>query len=149
MQTKTAIFSLIHLLVCTLQARAETRLVQGQYPNIQAAIDACTDGDTVIVTPGAYAGDGNHDIGFQAKAITLRSQSGAENFTLDCQGSPSDPHSRSKKHSPTELRAKTTAVTLSPMPAKYDGAPGCTKSLGTRDTQRNHTIIQFFEGVHT
>lgn len=57
--------------------RARTIIVDDTGPadfnNIQAAIDAATDGDTVEVQPGTYAGPGNRDIDFKGKAITVRS----------------------------------------------------------------------------
>jgi predicted outer membrane repeat protein len=65
--------TLIILLFTAVFAHAATRLVPAQYPNIQAAIDDCNDGDTVIVAPGTYTGPGNHDIDFKGKAITVRS----------------------------------------------------------------------------
>jgi hypothetical protein len=45
----------------------------GDYPTIQAAIDAATDGDEVVLRAGIYTGNGNRDIDFKAKAITVRS----------------------------------------------------------------------------
>ncbi len=91
MKAKTTIFSLIPLLAFALEAQAATRLVPGQYPNIQAAVDASTDDDTVIVAPGAYTGEGNRDIDFKGKAITVRSEDGPENCIIDCQGSDKHP----------------------------------------------------------
>jgi predicted outer membrane repeat protein len=67
-------------------ALSETRQVPDEYPTIQAAIDAALDGDVVLIAPGAYSGDGNRDIDFKGKAITVRSQEGPETCTIDCQG---------------------------------------------------------------
>ncbi len=44
----------------------------GDYPTIQAAIDAAVHGDEVILLPGTYTGDGNRDIDYLGKAITVR-----------------------------------------------------------------------------
>jgi hypothetical protein len=45
----------------------------GDYPTIQAAINAASGGDVIILQPGTYIGDGNRDIDFLGKAITVRS----------------------------------------------------------------------------
>jgi hypothetical protein len=45
----------------------------GDYPTIQSAINASSNGDTVIISPGRYTGDGNLNIDFMGKAITVRS----------------------------------------------------------------------------
>ncbi|MBN1795583.1 MAG: right-handed parallel beta-helix repeat-containing protein [Sedimentisphaerales bacterium] len=45
----------------------------GDYPTIQAAIDAINDGDEIVLLPGVYTGDGNRDIDFLGKKITVRS----------------------------------------------------------------------------
>ena len=62
------------------------------FKNIQAAINAAVDGDTIVVSPGTYTGDGNRDIDFVGKAVTVRSQNGPENCIIDCQASQADPH---------------------------------------------------------
>ncbi|MHC4621315.1 MAG: right-handed parallel beta-helix repeat-containing protein [Planctomycetota bacterium] len=62
------------------------------FDNIQAAIDDANDGDTVIVQPGTYTGEGNRDIDFLGKAITVRSEDAPENCVIDCQGSIAEPH---------------------------------------------------------
>jgi hypothetical protein len=65
----------------------------GDFPTIQAAIDTCVAGDIVELTDGEFTGDGNRDIDFLGKAITLRSQSGnPSSCVLNCDGSYQDPH---------------------------------------------------------
>jgi hypothetical protein len=53
---------------------------------IQAAIGAAADGDIVEVARGTYAGDGNRDIDFRGKAITVRSADGPDATTINCGG---------------------------------------------------------------
>ena len=58
----------------------------GDFNNIQAAIDDANDGDTILVADGTYTGDGNRDIDFKGKAITLKSQNGPKTCIIYCQG---------------------------------------------------------------
>ena len=63
------------------------RTVRADYLAIQDAIDAASDGYTITLCDGAFTGDGNRDIDFLGKAITVRSQSGIpENCIIDCEG---------------------------------------------------------------
>ena len=66
--------------------------VPGDYPTIQSAIDASLHSDTIVIADGIYSGPGNRDIDFKGKAITLKSENGPENCTIDCQGGEVDPH---------------------------------------------------------
>jgi hypothetical protein len=58
---------------------ASTLQVPSQYPTIQAAIDAATEGDTVLVAPGTYA----ERIDFLLKDIVLASEGGPSVTTID------------------------------------------------------------------
>jgi hypothetical protein len=57
--------------------------VPGDEPTIQAGINAASEGDTVLVAPGTYIGDGNRDIGFGSKNLVLKSEAGPELTIID------------------------------------------------------------------
>jgi predicted outer membrane repeat protein len=58
----------------------------GDFPTIQAAVDAASPGDVIELTNGRFTGDGNRDIDYLGKSITVRSRSGIpEMCVIDCQ----------------------------------------------------------------
>ncbi len=65
--------------------------VPQDYPNIQDAINACQDFDTVVIAHGRYTGPGNRNINFRGKAITVRSTDPNNSqiiseTVIDCEG---------------------------------------------------------------
>lgn len=74
------------LLVSASAAQAALLLVPSQYPTIQAAVDAATTGDTIIVSPGVYLVDEIHI----TKGVTLRGQN-IDTCIIDGQLDPSIP----------------------------------------------------------
>ena len=87
---------LVALLACG-SLHAATIYVPDDHATIQAAIDAASDGDTVIVRDGVYTGAGNRDLTFSDggggwKTIAVISENGPANCTIDAQGSSGDPH---------------------------------------------------------
>ncbi|MBN1124670.1 MAG: right-handed parallel beta-helix repeat-containing protein [Sedimentisphaerales bacterium] len=83
MQRKALISVTLCLFLSTVFA--VDRVVPTAYPTIQAAIDAATAGDVVVIQPGNYMGAGNFNIDFQGKAITVRSADGPATCLIDCQ----------------------------------------------------------------
>ncbi|MHC4477482.1 MAG: choice-of-anchor Q domain-containing protein [Planctomycetota bacterium] len=66
--------------------------VPGVFSTIQEAIDHAQDGDTVEVDDGIYQGEGNRDLDFCGKAITVKSRHGPHTCIIDCGGSEAAPH---------------------------------------------------------
>jgi predicted outer membrane repeat protein len=66
------------LLVLSSPAQARTWHISpdgsGDAPTIQAGVDSASSGDVVELAPGEYMGDGNRDVDFLGKAITVRSE---------------------------------------------------------------------------
>ncbi|MBN1211949.1 MAG: right-handed parallel beta-helix repeat-containing protein [candidate division Zixibacteria bacterium] len=61
-------------------------------PTIQAGINAASEGDTVLVDKDEYKGEGNRDIVFLGKAITVRSEFGPDSTIINCEGLSAEPH---------------------------------------------------------
>lgn len=60
--------------------------VPGDFDNIQDAIDFADDGDTILVDSGTYTGEGNRNIDFLGKPLTVMSMNGPDSTIIDCEG---------------------------------------------------------------
>lgn len=67
---------------------AATLRVPGSHATIQAEIDAAAAGDTVLVGPGTYSGEGNRDLTFRGKDLVLRSEAGRGVTIIQVNGFP-------------------------------------------------------------
>jgi parallel beta-helix repeat protein len=84
----------------------------GDYPTIQAAINVATTGDEIVLQPGTYTGDGNRDIDFLGKAITVRSENGPNNCIIDCNGTEAEPHRGFCFHSGEDANSVVDGFTI-------------------------------------
>ena len=71
-------------LAVDLHIRRPVVYVPGDFLTIQAAIDDVLKGGTVMVAEGIYTGEGNRNIDFKGKTITVRSENGPESCIIDC-----------------------------------------------------------------
>jgi len=86
----------------------------GDLSSIRVAISAASDGDTILLTDGTFTGEGNRDIDFQGKSVTVLSQSGDPNScTIDCEGSWTDQHRGFYFHSGEGSGSVLEGVTIS------------------------------------
>jgi len=65
---------------------AATINVPADYATIQAAVDAASNGDEIVVEPGTYTGTGDEVVDMLGKAITLRASGTAEETIIDGEG---------------------------------------------------------------
>ena len=66
-----------------LDACQDVLHVPADYATVQEAIDAAGLGDMILLADGTYSGEGNRNLTFNGKVLTLQSENGAENCILD------------------------------------------------------------------
>jgi parallel beta-helix repeat protein len=118
--------------------------VPSDQPTIQAGIDTCVDGDTVLVADGNYTGDGNRDIDFTGKAIVVKSENGPEMTIINCGGSIIEAHRGFHFHSGEDSNSVVQGFTIQNGYAYYDG--GGIYCSSSSPTIMNNTITGNFAG---
>ena len=91
---------------------AATIHVPADYGTIQEAVDASTHWDTVLVADGTFRGDGNRDIDFDGRAITVKSENGPDFCVIDCEADSLDPHRGFYFHSGENSSSKVEGFTI-------------------------------------
>jgi len=84
------------LLLFAKHSASETYVVapdgSGDYPTIQAAVDASVAGDIIELLPGTFRGEGNRDVEVYTQ-FEIRSQQGDPSACIiDCEGTEQEPH---------------------------------------------------------
>ena len=107
-----------------------------QYENIQQAIDDSNNGDTILVTIGTHTGDGNRDIDFAGKAVTLQSIKPNDAAVvaatiIDCQGSIQDRHRAFRFLSAEDNNSVLNGLTITGGGGNHRGAIYCYASSPT------------------
>ena len=74
------------VLLAALPASAITVLVPENVATIQDAIDVAMPGDSIVVMPGIYTGNGNTNLDFQGKDLLLIGEMGSAETIIDCEG---------------------------------------------------------------
>ena len=124
---------LIQILILTMiailatGAAAEIYVVEPGGPlTIQAAIDQCVNGDVVELLDGVYTGDGNRDLVFNGKQITVRSASGdPTTCIIDCQASDSENHRGFTLHGGETLDSIIEGITITRGNDGWSGGVSC------------------------
>jgi hypothetical protein len=89
LQKNRMYYFLTHTHASTLRGHAIA--VPQTYSTIQAAINASSAGDTILLAPGTYIGDGNWNLDLGAHLIVLKSSAGASQAIIDAQYSTNLP----------------------------------------------------------
>jgi hypothetical protein len=135
------ILALLGVCLAAIPVNATTYVVKpdgtGDFATIQEAIDAAVNGDIIELTDGTFTGDGNRDLDYAGKAITVKSQSGDhETCIIDCQANPEDRHRGVRFSSGESASAILSGVTIANGYSPEDWAPwgGAVLCIGSSPT---------------
>ncbi len=89
----------------------------GDYPTIQEAINNANNGDIIVLQQGIYVGEGNRNLDFNAKAITIRgtdpnNPNMVNNTVIDCQGVSGSVHRGFYFHNGETNSSKVSGITI-------------------------------------
>jgi predicted outer membrane repeat protein len=118
------------------------------FNNIQGAIDDSSDGDIIVVNPGIYTGEGNRDIDYNGKAITVRSTDPCDPSVvaatiIKCGGSEGENHRGFYFHSGEDSNSILDGLTIingyvyGYTPNWHDGSGGAISCNQSNPTIRN------------
>lgn len=124
------IFSCAALMSGVCAASAITHRVPAEYPTIQAALDASSLGDTVLVAPGTYTESSVRNFGgflarscaFMADGVILQSEGGPGVTTIDLLGVSGVPTAVVRCWGLPSSNTKITGFTITGAPLQYRGA---------------------------
>ncbi len=110
-------FAPLFVVLSAVPTSADTYLVcpdgSGDFTTIQDAIDAADSWDVIELCDDTFTGNGNRDINYRGKSITVRSQSGdPTGCIVDCGGTETDPHRGFHFHSGEGPEAVLEGVTI-------------------------------------
>jgi outer membrane protein assembly factor BamB len=128
--SRTALIAVVLYLGPAALLPAAVLKVPDDYPTIQEAVNASTDGDEVVVLPGTYTGPGNRDIDLLGKAITVRSLHPGNPpivaaTIIDCNGTEADPHRGFYLDNREDANTVLNGLTITNGYAEYGGGIYC------------------------